>query len=471
MTAEAPFRIALLIPDGVALRNFVLGNFLCELPASGAVDLYHNMPQATADLYAAATPKNVAWQPMLEFHQSRAVSTLQTCLAYAHMYWANTHSMRRAASRPVRAALKTQLRVQSCRLVGRMNADPKRIELMDALHIALVKRHHEVNAYKRLFEKTKPSVVFSGCQRPSNVLPAIIAAKELGIPTATFIVSWDNLSSKGRIVAPYDHFLVWSENMRRELLLYFPHVKNENIHVVVIPQFDPYNDPALMWDRKDFFERIGGDPERPLICFSGGDVGTCPEDQEHVRILLEGIRSDTIRHNPQVLVRPSPVDEGKRYDTVRRDFPELIYQQPKWTHSKAGDWSRVTPSAEEIQFLTNLVHYSDMNVNLGSTMTLDFGLHDKPVVNVAFDVADPPLFGMPVYDYYYRYEHFLPVVEFGASKIARSADQLPGFINAYLDDPALDREGRRKLVDLHVNVPPGQSSKATVAALKRIASN
>jgi hypothetical protein len=464
-------RVALFIPDGVAVRNFVLGRFLTDLVSKGPVDLYHNLPEQVANKYASATPEGVVWQPILDYRQSRAISTLQSCLAYAHMYWANTHSMQRAVSRPVRAPLRTQMLVNSCRWVGRMSADPRRIERMDAVHFALVRKQTEVDAYKRLFEKTKPSVVFSGCQRPFSVLPAVLAAKQMGIPTATFIVSWDNLSSKGRIVAPYDHFFVWGKNMRSELLRYLPHVPEQNIHIVGTPQFDPYADPDLLWTRQDFFQRIGGDPARPLICFSGGDAGTCPEDPEHVRILLQMIRDGRIQRNPQVLVRPSPVDDGIRYESVRRDFPELMFMAPQWTHTRPGDWTRVIPSAEDVQFLVNLAHYANMNVNLGSTMTLDFGLHDKPVVNVAFDVADPPLFGMPVYDYYYNYEHFRPVVEFGASRIARKADQLPGFVNAYLDDPALDRVGRRRLVDLHVDVPPGQSSKATVAALERIARN
>lgn len=465
---SSAFRVALFIPDGVALRNFVLGRFLEDAVREGNVDLYHNLPQQVADQYAGGTPTQVTWQPILDYAQSRAVSVLQSCLAYAHMYWADTHSMRRARSRPVRAPFRTRALVHSCRFVGRMSAAPSRIEWMDELQFSLVRGRQEVESYKRLFEKTRPSVVFSGCQRPFSVLPAILAAREMGIPTATFIVSWDNLSSKGRIVVPYDHFLVWSDNMRRELQQFRPHVAAENIHIVGTPQFDPYGDPGMLWERAEFFRRIGGDPDRPLICFSGGDAGTCPEDPEHVRILLAAIRSGKIRRNPQVLVRPSPVDDGTRYESVRRDFPELIFMLPKWTHTRPGDWTRVTPSAEDVQFLTNLVHYSDMNVNLGSTMTLDFGLHDKPVVNVAFDVADPPHFGMPVYDYYYKYEHFRPVVEFGASKIARAEDQLPGCVNAYLDDPSLDREGRRRLVDLHVDVPPGQSSKATVAALMRI---
>jgi hypothetical protein len=465
------FRVALFLPDGVALRNFVLGGFLNDLAPRASVDVYHNLPATLAATHAATAPKGITWRTILDYRRTRAISVLESCLAYAHMYWARTSSMKRAVNRAVNAPLKTRMLVHSCRLVGRMNAEPTRIEFMNAVHFALVKRQHEVDAYKLLFEKTKPSIIFSGCQRPSSVVPAVLAAKDLGIPTATFIVSWDNLSSKGRIVAPYDHYFVWSKNMRRELLQYCPQVKPEHVHIVGTPQFDPYGQPQLLWSRDEFFKRIGGDPNRPLICFSGGDVGTCPEDQEHVRILMEAIRDGRIRNRPQVLVRPSPVDDGKRYDSVRRTFPELIFLQPNWTHTQPGDWTRVIPTAEDTQFLANLVHYSDMNVNLGSTMTLDFGLHDKPVVNVAFDVADPPLFGMPVYDYYYKYEHFLPVVEFGASRIARKADQLPGYINGYLDDPGLDREGRRRLVNLHVDVPPGESSRAIIAALERIRKN
>jgi hypothetical protein len=110
-----------------------------------------------------------------------------------------------------------------------------------------------------------------------------------------------------------------------------------------------------------------------------------------------------------------------------------------------------------------------MNVNLGSTMTLDFGLHDKPVVNVAFDVADPPIFGMPVYDYYFFFEHYRPVVELGAARAARSAEELAQYVNAYLENPALDREGRRKLVEMQVGKPLNQASALILETLQKVA--
>ena len=76
---------------------------------------------------------------------------------------------------------------------------------------------------------------------------------------------------------------------------------------------------------------------------------------------------------------------------------------------------------EDMQFLSNLTHHADLNLNLGSTMTLDFAVHDKPVVNIAFDVADPPPFGRPVWEFFYRFEHYRPVVELGAARSRATA--------------------------------------------------
>src|SRR5690606_8761137 len=110
----------------------------------------------------------------------------------------------------------------------------------------------------------------------------------------------------------------------------------------------------------------------------------------------------------------------------------------------------------------------DLNINLASTMTLDFAIHDKPVVNVAFDVADPPPFGVPLWEYFYRFEHYRPVVELGAARFARSPEELAEHVNAYLQDSALDHEARRRLVELQVGIPIGQSSRRIVQVLECI---
>jgi len=462
-------RIALLIPDGVGVRNFLFGKFIEQNNPATEIDIFHTIPDSAIESLGIDASPRVHWHSLVPYRQNQLVLALQYGVTYAQMYWADTMAMRRLRNAPVLGSWKTRTLTHVAKAIGRSSAGPKRMRVLDTWHYGAAARLPETEHYKREFARLKPSVLFCSHQRPSVVVPAVLAARSLGIPTATFIFSWDNITSKGRIAAPFDHYLVWSTHMRDELLRYYPDTPSDHIHIVGTPQFEPYADSTLLWSREEFFKKIGADPSRPLICYSGGDRGTCPEDQEHVRVLMELVRSGQISGNPQVIVRPVPVDDGERYAKVREMFPEMIFAQPRWTHTTPGDWSRVIPTKQDIQFIANLTQHADLNVNLGSTMTLDFGLHDKPVVNVAFDVADPPLFGMPVWDYYYFFEHYRPVVELGAARFARSREQLAEHVNAYLDDPSLDRDGRRNLATLEVGAPLGDSNRLIIDALKKIA--
>lgn len=462
-------KAVLLIPDGVGVRNFVLGSFLDKLPPTAEAEIFHIIPEQLLPQVAPRTDGRVRWHALKPYRPNRAVLALQYSLGYAQMYWARTKSMSRLLAAPVPGGWRLQALHRISKFVGRMCASPARMRMLELVHTSAASRLPEVAYYERIFAQTKPTVLFCSHQRPSVVLPAILAARRLGIPTATFIFSWDNITSKGRIISPFDHYLVWSQHMASELRQYYPDIAEDRIHVVGTPQFEPYANRELLWTREEFCKRIGADPARKLICYSGGDKGTCPEDQEHVRVLMELIRSGQITNNPQVIVRPVPSDNGERYQAVRKAFPELIYAQPQWVHSNPGDWAQVIPLPEDVQFLANLTHHVDLNINLGSTMTLDFGIHDKPVVNIAFDVAEPPIFGMPVWDYYYFFEHFRPVVELRASRPARSRTELAEFVNQYIENPSQDREGRKRLADMQVGVPLGKSCARIFETLQGIA--
>ena len=463
-------KAVLLLPDGVGVRNVVLGPLLREAGGWEEVRLLHvSMPEDLLATYRERTDDRVLWEPLISFRESPLSHTLRYCLAYAQMYWADTRSMRHHRTRPVGGSWRTRAVNRVARSIGRVTASPGGIGVLDRCHRLEVARLPEVEHYRRLFRESRPSVLLCSHHRPPRILPPVLAAKSLGIPTATFIFSWDNLTSKGRIAAPFDHYLVWSDLMRRELLRYYPDVSADRVHLVGAPQFDPYADDDLLWSREEFCRRIGADPSRPLICYSGGDAGTCPEDPEHLRSLVEQIRSGRISGRPQVILRPSPVDDGGRYDAVRRDYPEVIYARPAWVHTEPGDWARVIPLPDDVPILANLTFHADLNVNLASTMTLDFAIRDTPVVNVAFDVADPPRFGVPLWDFYYRFEHYRPVVELGAARFARTPEELARHVNAYLADPALDREARRRLVELEVGVPAGRSSRRVVEVLEEVA--
>ena len=184
----------------------------------------------------------------------------------------------------------------------------------------------ETARYRHLFGRCARRCCSARTSGRRSSLPVVLAARRAGVPTATFIFSWDNLSSKGRIAAPFDHYLVWSRAMRDELLAYYPDVSPERVHIVGTPQFDPYGDTSMLMSRADFFASIGADPDRPLICYSGGDTGNCPQDHHHVQDSsgADSIRSDRSASRRCCCGRHRPTT-AMRYDEVRRDFPELIY--------------------------------------------------------------------------------------------------------------------------------------------------
>jgi hypothetical protein len=68
------------------------------------------------------------------------------------------------------------------------------------------------------------------------------------------------------------------------------------------------------------------------------------------------------------------------------------------------------------------------------------------VVNVGFDeTRDLPL-ALSIRRYY-AYEHYRPIVELGAVRVAGSPDDLVAEVRRSLDEPARDRAARRAVVE------------------------
>lgn len=462
--------VAVLLSDGVGIRNFVLTPFINQLAEGTRVLALHRIDDDSVRRYTSlASSDRIEWVRLLPHRESAPSFMLRYVAGEAHMYRFNTRAMRYNLERQVAGSWRTRVARRTARRIAKACATQASIDRLTALHRKMAATDGEVRRYRDLLTRYDVRVLFCSHQRPPEILPVVLAAKTIGIRTGTFIFSWDNLSSKARIVAPFDDYYVWSDLMRRELLAYYPHIDDSQIHVIGTPQFDPYADSSLLWSREDFCARIGADPMRPLVCYSGGDTGTCPEDQLHVRAVLEEIRSRRIRHNPQVILRPMPVDIGTRYESVRREFPELIYAAPAWIHPSNANWSQVLPLPSDVQFLANLTTHCDVNINVASTMTLDFAIHDRPIVNIAFDIAERPPLGIPIDELYYEFDHYLPVIELGAARVARSRDELVEHVNAYLDDPSLNREGRAALIALELGTELGGSTRRLVNQLSAYA--
>ena len=156
-----------LVPDGVGVRNFVLGRFLSELAALGNVHVLHQIPADRLVEYQPRDGARVEWHRFVPHQETPASFTLRYSLAYAQMHWVGTKAMRYHLDRvPAKGSWRTRAADRTARFVGGIAASPARIQMLDSWHQAVVNRMPAVRHWQELFERIQPDVLFCSHQRP-----------------------------------------------------------------------------------------------------------------------------------------------------------------------------------------------------------------------------------------------------------------------------------------------------------------
>jgi hypothetical protein len=450
-------KVVLVVPDGVGIRNFLYTRFLDLLAAEAEVVAWHVLPE---HVLATQEGREVRFEPLPYVREGLAARVFRQAKIYSQLHWRYEEDAAEVMLRfrkPSGGALARTVG-HAAHLLGRLVPTPDGAAWLDRSHAAAASSNGDLAPFEAFLRRERPDVVFCTHQRASRAVPALLAARRLGIPTATFIYSWDNLP-KGRMAVHADRFLVWSEAMKAELLLYYPEMDPGRVSVVGTPQFEPHLDPRLARPREEFLRGLGLDPARPVVCFSGDDEMTSPFDPAY----LEDLAS--IPDPPQILFRRAPTDVSGRYAEVLARFPEIAVSDPAW-RSGQGDWTQVAPLPEDLGLLANVARHCDAVVNLGSTMGLDFALFDKPAVYVAYN---PPGAGdWDVMDLY-RLPHFRCVHALQPVYWARSAEDLGTQIHRALAHPGEKSAARDRWLREVVAFPPDRASERCAAALMEMA--
>jgi hypothetical protein len=233
-----------------------------------------------------------------------------------------------------------------------------------------------------------PAMVFCTNQRITSAVASILAAQDIGIPTATFIFSWDNLP-KGTKIIETDYYFVWSEHMKNELQYYYPHVNKNQIIVTGSPQFVPHFDKKIIESKETFYEKHHLDFNKKYICFSGDDVTTSPNDPQYLSDVVKAVKYlNANGNNIGILFRRCPVDFSKRFDSVLNENKDLITcLDPKWKKMGEG-WNTILPTKEDLELQMNTIYHSELVINLGSSMVFDFVAYEKPCGFINYDVLN-----------------------------------------------------------------------------------
>jgi hypothetical protein len=321
-----------------------------------------------------------------------------------------------------------------------------------------------------LLKEWSTSAVIGFSPEGTREMALLQAAKDLQIPTAVMIRSRDNLSAKIQHLPEADVYFVWSEAARQFLLYMYPEISEDQVEITGSPQFDHHFDPSYRLDRESFFALMGLDPERPLIVYTLATPGLIGHEIDIAQHLADAVHHGKFSRHAQLLVRGHPRMFGSAIKLLHREYPDArVYPRPTLVPYKSPEHEaevvRLILEDERIHLAT-LAH-QDVQVNVCGTMTIDSAIWDKPTVNIYYDLVPDIPAGLSLRRFYKRSD-VKQMLAYRTSRLARDPDECVRLINQYLDNPALDSEGRRRAREEDCGVVDGSAGQRIAAAIKKL---
>jgi hypothetical protein len=426
----------------------------------------HALPHSIMTSFLADYPQNVTLSEILPYRETLSERILVKAKMEAQLHWFRTENHAIFAQRQnARSVAGRTISTIASRL-GKLHGNESGTQKLDRWHHRSAAKSEAVAYYVKWLQENKTDVVFCTHQRSRGAIPVMLAARKLGIPTATFIYSWDNLP-KGRMAVYADHFFVWSDFMRSEMHRYYPEVAENRIHIVGTPQFEHYFNPELLQTRSEFFKELGIDPNRPILCFSGDDVSTSPHDPDYLADIAEALLKLPEATRPQLLFRRCPVDRSRRYDAVLAEYPWIVVSDPLWQSIKESDWTKIIPTREDIRLLVNVVAHCDCVINIGSTMAADFAIFDKPAIYLNYNQNRPE--STWSIKNTYAFPHFRTINDLQPVHWLNEKKEIADVISHVLTHPEEKRNARRAWLEKLTVHPLDQATVRIKAALIEIA--
>ena len=454
--------LGVVITDGVGFRNFILSDFISEAKISfDVVVIYSCIPASAFQKYnlnckivelGQFNEKFITWV----FRKTKEVAHLQLHQKNNFGIRDNFNSNKTKAKNPrgytTRFIYKVTTWLHSESWILRFNKGQQ----------LSFKKNPLGKLFHNQLKEDKIDILFFTHQRPPFIAPLIYQAEKLKIKTASFIFSWDNLASKGRMAGNFDYYLVWSNLMQSDLLYFYQSVKPHQIEVVGTPQFEPYVLKRYATNKEDFYKRYGLDAALPIILFTCNDSSS-KNDPFYLELLADYIAANKIKAN--LIVRTSPADEPKRFLYLQEKYPFIKWNVPEWTLTRenhAEPWTQRVPEFNDLVNLKSLLQFSDVIINVLSTIILDGFLFDKPSIC--------PVFGNEEKDYdnalkYLDYAHLKMVEDSKGVTIVKNESEYMETINTVLKNPNALLNNQKKFIELEVGKPLQGTSKRIAETL------
>jgi hypothetical protein len=303
--------------------------------------------------------------------------------------------------------------------------------LTDAIEWAVIKD----KKFDSLFKKYTPKfIMVSHLNLPFDE-SAIRGAIDNDVPIRYLLMSWDHLTTKVVMNNHFDLIYVWSQINKNEILAFYSRYSSEQIKLVGPPQFTAYNDQPVI-GKETFLAYIGVENGNKVLLYSAAPL---LRHTTQIDLIIDFLVSWDRLYNTEiplhVIFKIHPLDNLNDFDVLKSHCQITLIDH------KASELIRKEfHDYDEVIFNRDLLYYSDINVNVYSSVTLEAFLLAKPVIHIAYQ-KELPENAIPCKEYY-QFSHFQKITNSGASTIVHSEKEFVQFLHKYLIEPGFNGSKR-----------------------------
>ena len=288
----------------------------------------------------------------------------------------------------------------------------------------------------------------------------LFAAQKLGVKRLMYILSWDNITSKGFFPVQADKYLTWGPIMNDELREYYG-VIDDNVYTTGVTHFDVH---AMIRDGQistpiNLMSDMGLSGDKPYLFFTMSASYYAPNEIDIIEDLARMTESGEFGSDMQLVIRPHMVNlMSDRSDTtwltrlkqiesqrVKVDFPVAEDSLLTW-YMKQDDMIR----------LSALINGAEVCLNSGSTIAIEAIYLDRPVILTSFDTEEWPFWqsAKRLKDYI----HLKKLINTGACTVTQDLQSTYEAIHQYLKSPEKNKRERHMAVEMECHKNDGNAT-------------
>jgi hypothetical protein len=439
--------IVLVIARGEVVRNFLYSDTLPTLSENARVTLLSLVDNGEVIEYVRPYVDKVI--ALKEYQESRLVTGFRHLVHWTHYRWLWSENAKHMWDlHDFRANMFSQkikrnlVKLFACTFAGRFW-----LRFFTWIDLQLSWFFRPTRELEEIYRQIQPDLIFncSHIHGPQADLPMRVAQR-MKIPTAAFVFSWDNLTTRSRIFVPYDYYLMWNESMKTLLLDQYRNIMSEQVFVTGTPQFDFHFKPKYCLPREELCMRIGLDPSRSFVLYTSGMDTDFWDEHKFIEAVIGFLQEPDLNPKPQLVVRTYIKGTSSAIQALAaQNIHDVVFPPILW------DKQWIMPLHEDLIIYSSLLYHCALGINAASTVTLELMALNKPVINIGME---PPGSNLPYFERFSRhvnYEHFRPVIASGGSMVARSLDDLRAMLRHGLSEPDANSLQRRAFMSQMMN--------------------